>query len=135
MSILENLLASIETLNANVATLAAAMAAGGVATSSAPAAAAAEVTSNKPAASGKGGKGGKATAPAKVEPKYTVEEVAAAAVRVKDEIGTAAAQELIKSAGKADKLKEMKPENFDAFVEAAEALLAEQNEPATSDDL
>jgi hypothetical protein len=129
MSILENLLASIDGLRTDVAALTAALAAGGIA---APAAAAAEVTS-KPAASAKGGKG-KPAAAAKPEPKYTVEEVAAAAVRVKDEIGTAAAQELIKSAGKADKLKEMKPENFDAFVEAAEALLAEQTADAGAGD-
>jgi hypothetical protein len=124
MSILENLLAALEknaaALEANTKAL---TAAGGTA---------AAATSTGKAADTKKTSTTKADKPA--APKYTAEEVKAAAVKVKDAFGQPAAKELIKEAGKADELKSIKPENYDAFVEACEEKLAAGNQPAATDD-
>jgi len=61
-------------------------------------------------------------------PTKTAEEVTEMAVRVKKEKGTDAAKALIKSHGKADELKNVKPENYDALFAACEAALAETAE-------
>jgi len=118
MSILENLLKAIEANTAALEANTKAQAAGGAAAGKAATGGKATTTKDKPAA-----------------PKYSAEEVKAAAVRVKDAFGQPAAKELIKEAGKADELKAIKPENYDAFVEACEAKLAAGEEPQTSDDL
>lgn len=70
-----------------------------------------------------GGKGGSKGATA---PTHTAEEVTEMAVRVKKEKGTDAAKALIKAHGKADELKNVKPENYDALFAACEAALAEE---------
>lgn len=62
--------------------------------------------------------------------KYTAEQVKAAAVKVKDELGTRAAKDLIAKHG-APELAKLKPENYDAFVAEAEELLS----GADDDDL
>lgn len=54
--------------------------------------------------------------------KYTAEEVKAAAVKVKDTLGTAAARDLIKKHG-SDKLEGLKPAVYEAFINDAEALI------------
>jgi hypothetical protein len=77
---------------------------------------------------------GKGKAAETNKPKHTVEEVAAAAVKVKEDLGTAAAQALIKEAGQADKLKEMKPEFYDAFVTACELALSPDGGTAAGED-
>lgn len=119
MSILENLL---EAIKENTAALKAA--GGSAATSTAGKAA----TTTKAAADKKADKA--------AAPKHTAEEVKAAAVSIKDAFGQPAAKELIKSAGKAEELKAIKPENYDAFVEACEAKLAAgTDEVASEDDL
>lgn len=82
----------------------------------------------------KGGKGGK-SAPAEEKPKHNAEQVKAAAVKVKDKLGTSAAKDLIKEVGKADELMKIKPENYDAFVAAAEKALAGADEEEGGDDL
>lgn len=72
----------------------------------------------------------------KVAPKNTVEKVKAAAVKVKEKFGSAAAKELIKTVGLAAELKDIKPENYDAFVDACETQLnAEPAEEQKEDDL
>lgn len=55
--------------------------------------------------------------------KYTAEDVKAAAVKVKEELGTKAAKDLIKDHG-ADELAKLKPAVFADFIEAAGKLLA-----------
>jgi hypothetical protein len=116
MSILENLLKAIE---ANTAAL--------------------EANTKSQAAGGKAATTTKATATKDTKPtapKFSAEEVKAAAVKVKDAFGQPAAKELIKEFGKADELKAIKPENYDAFVEACEKKLAAGEEaPETTDDL
>lgn len=93
----------------------------------------AEVTSTasaaaEPAATTKPAAGTKKTTTKveKIVPKYSVDEVNAAAVAVKEKFNSGAASALIKEHGKADKLKDIKPENYDAFVEACEKELAEE---------
>lgn len=54
--------------------------------------------------------------------KYSAEDVKAAAVKVKEELGTKAAKQLIKDHG-ADELAALKPEKYDAFVDACEKAL------------
>lgn len=115
----------IEALNANTAAI---LGNAGAATT---AATKSEATSTTAAT--KGTKGTKTTKPEVASPKHTVEEVQAAAVAVKDKFGSPAATELIKEHGKAEKLKDIKPENYDAFVEACEAKVAEEAE--AEDDL
>lgn len=73
------------------------------------------------AASGGGGKTDK-----KASPKHTAEEVTAMCVRVKNEIDADTAKKLIKDHGKADALKQVQPENYDALYAACEAALAEK---------
>jgi hypothetical protein len=119
MSILENLLKAIEANTAALEANTKAQAAGGSAGT-------AKATTTKATAT----KETKAAAP-----KYSAEEVKAAAVKVKDAFGQPAAKELIKEAGKADELKAIKPENYDAFVEACEAKLEAGNEQQPGDDL
>lgn len=55
-------------------------------------------------------------------PKYTVEQVKAAAVRLKDEESSEAAKAMIKKHGAAQ-LADLKPAAYDAFVEEITALL------------
>lgn len=126
MSILENLLAALE---ANTAALNAVAAAGGVAGKS-------EVASTAGAATGKpaAGKGKPAAAPKPAAPTHTVEDVQGAAVAVKEKFGSPAATELIKEFGKAEKLKDIKPENYDAFVTAATKRLEAEEEVVAADD-
>ena len=66
--------------------------------------------------------------------KYTAEQVKAAAVKVKDELGTAEAKKLIKSAGKADELAAIKPENYDAFIAACEAAINGEDDGGDGED-
>jgi len=67
--------------------------------------------------------------------KYTVEQVKAAAVKVKDELGTKAAKQLIKDHG-ADELAALKPEAYEDFINACEkALNAEDGNDDDSDSL
>lgn len=68
--------------------------------------------------------GGKADK--KAAPKRTAEEVTALCVRVKNEIDADTAKKLIKDHGKADALKQVQPENYDALAAACEAALAEK---------
>ena len=80
----------------------------------------------------------KAAAPAAAKeepaaPKYTAEQVKAAAVKVKDELGTKTAKQLIADHGAAE-LAKLKPENYEAFVLAAEALLAGDGEDGSDED-
>lgn len=132
MSILENLLAALE---ANTAALNAHTAALKGSSVSAASAGGAE-PEGKPAATTKPAKGGKAAAADKpAAPKNTVEQVKAAAVLVKEKFGSAAAKELIKEVGKAAELKDIKPENYDAFVEACEKKVnATEDESAEDED-
>jgi hypothetical protein len=120
MSILENLLKAIEANTAALEASTKALAAAGTAAAgkAATTTKAATTKADKPAA-----------------PKYSAEEVKAAAVKVKDAFGQPAAKELIKESGKADELKAIKPENYDAFVEACEAKLAAGNDaPENKED-
>lgn len=129
MGLLEQLLAALnantEALNAHTAAL------GGAA--AAPAAAAAAPAADKKPAGGK-----KATAPDKkpeaAQPKHSVEEVKAAAVAVKEKFGSPAAKELIANVGKADELKNIKPENYDAFVKACSDKVSGSEEEAQEED-
>ncbi|MFA7168979.1 MAG: hypothetical protein WC096_08760 [Sphaerochaetaceae bacterium] len=66
--------------------------------------------------------------------KYTAEEVKAAAVKVKSEKGAKVAKQLIKDHG-AEQLADLKPEQFDAFVKACEAVLNGGDEGEEEDDL
>jgi len=125
MSILENLLEALgkhtAALDANTKALAGA-------------GAAAPASTGKGAAAG--GAKGKATTDKTAAPKYSADEVKAAAVKLKDSLGLPAAKEVIKDFGKADELKGIKPENYDAFVEEAERRIKEQEEGGSaSDDL
>jgi hypothetical protein len=121
MSILENLLKAIEANTAALEASTKALAAAGGTAAAGKAATTTKTTTTK------------ADKPA--APKYSAEEVKAAAVKVKDAFGQPAAKELIKESGKADELKAIKPENYDAFVEACEAKLAAGNEaPENKED-
>lgn len=73
------------------------------------------------ASGGKADKGDK-----KAAPKHSAEEVTALCVRVKNEIDADTAKKLIKDHGKADALKQVQPENYDALAAACEAALAEK---------
>jgi hypothetical protein len=75
-------------------------------------------------ATGGAASGGKADK--KAAPKHTAEEVTALCVRVKNEIDADTAKKLIKDHGKADALKQVQPENYDALAAACEAALAEK---------
>lgn len=69
------------------------------------------------------GKGGRGRAAAKTEgPKYTAEDVKAAAVKVKEELGTKAAKDLIKKHG-ADELAKLKPDTYADFIADCEKAL------------
>lgn len=76
-------------------------------------------------AAGGAAAGGKA-ADKKAAPKHTAEEVTTMCVRVKNEIDADTAKKLIKDHGKADALKQVQPENYDALHAACEAALAEK---------
>jgi hypothetical protein len=77
-------------------------------------------------AAGGGASGGGKAADKKAAPKRTAEEVTALCVRVKNEIDADTAKKLIKDHGKADALKQVQPENYDALAAACEAALAEK---------
>lgn len=123
--ILENLLAAFE---ANTAALNAHTAALGGKSEVASAVAA------KPAAAA-AAKGKPAAAPKPAAPKHTIEDVQGAAVAVKEKFGSPAATELIKEFGKAEKLKEIKPENYDAFVAAATTRLEAEDEVQAEEEI
>lgn len=105
MSLEQNIIALTEALTANTA----ALLGGG------KPAAAGKATTEK-AAAGK-------TAAAKTS-KYTEQDVKDAAVKIVDAQGKPAAKKLIKDAGKADAMADIKPENREAFIDACEAALA-----------
>lgn len=65
--------------------------------------------------------------------KYTAEQVKAAAVKVKEELGTKVAKQLISDHG-AEELAKLKPENYDAFVEACERELNGDDDGKGKDD-
>jgi len=69
------------------------------------------------------------------KPKYTFEQAKAAAVKVKDTLGAKVAKELIKTAGKAAELAELKPENYGALIAACEKALKEADESSDDDAL
>lgn len=73
-----------------------------------------------------GGASGGGKADKKAAPKHSAEEVTAMCVRVKNEIDADTAKKLIKDHGKADSLKQVQPENYDALYAACEAALAEK---------
>lgn len=83
-----------------------------------------------PAASGKPGK----TSPAEKTSKFTPEQVKAAAVKVKDKLGTGEAKRLIKEVGKADELMKIEVGNYDAFIAACEKAVAAAEEPEDGGD-
>lgn len=66
------------------------------------------------------------------KPKYTADDVKAAAVKVKEELGTKAAKDLIKDHG-ADELAKLKPAVFADFIEAAGKLLAGDDDGGDDD--
>jgi hypothetical protein len=92
-------------------------------------------------------KGGAAAAPAATGkpagkaavskgPKNTPETVAAAAARVKAELSKEAAVYLIANVGKAEKLAQIQPSEYDAFVAACEkAIEAGEVEGMEADDM
>lgn len=65
--------------------------------------------------------------------KYTAEQVKAAAVKVKEDLGTKVAKQLIADHG-AEELAKLKPENYDAFVEACEKALNAGDDDGNDDD-
>jgi hypothetical protein len=65
--------------------------------------------------------------------KYTTEQVKAAAVKVKDELGTKAAKDLIKKHG-ADELAKLEPEAYGAFIADCEKALKEAEEAKAGGD-
>lgn len=88
---------------------------------------------------GKGGKGGRGRGKGNKDTedtgsKFTVEQVKAAAVKVKDELGTATAKKLIKKAGKADQLADIETENYGAFIKACEDALNADDGDGDADD-
>jgi hypothetical protein len=68
------------------------------------------------------GTAGAATAGAKTDkpPKQTIEDVTAAAAKVKVAMSADAAKFLIKTVGKAEKMLQIKPPQFAAFIAACE---------------
>lgn len=67
--------------------------------------------------------------------KYTAEDVKAAAVKVKDELGTKAAKQLIKDHG-ADELAALKQAAYEDFIKACEkALNGDEGDDEGKDDL
>lgn len=126
MSIEQTLAALTAAIEANTAAI---LASSTNAPAEAPAAAKEE---SKPAPRTR--KAAPAAAKEEVAPKYTAEQVKAAAVKVKNEKGTKVAKDLIAEHGAAE-LAKLKPENYEAFVLAAEALLAgEDDESVDGDD-
>lgn len=94
-------------------------------------AAAGKPTTTAAATAGKGGKGGKPTPAAS---KYTLDQVKAAIVKLRDAQGTPAAKEVITEVGLADKMDNIKPENFDAVIAAVETRLSDDGADEGSDD-
>lgn len=77
-----------------------------------------------PAASGgKGGKGSKGGEPETV--KVTQEMVNAALIKIKDDFGMSEAKSIIKEVGKAEKMAEIKPAQYQAVFDAANKKHAE----------
>jgi hypothetical protein len=124
MSLEQVIQANTDAINALIATLK-----GGVPAAGAAATETTATTTDKP-------KRGRPSAADKAkeadQPKNNAETVKAAAVRVKDTLGTKAAKELIKKHG-AEELAKLKPEAYDAFVADAEEMLKPE-EPAGDDD-
>lgn len=89
----------------------------------------------KAAETGKTADAGKATsnkAAGSKAPARTADEAKAAAFKVRDAISPAAAQKLISDVGKAPKLGEVKPENFNALIEACEKAVADHEAAAAA---
>lgn len=70
-------------------------------------------------------KADKPKAEKKDEPKITQDQVNAALIKLKDDFGMEHAKEIIKSAGKAEKMAEIKPAQYQAVHDAAVAKHAE----------
>lgn len=66
--------------------------------------------------------------------KYTAEDVKAAAVKVKDELGTKVAKQLIADHG-ADELAKLKPAVYEDFINACEKALNGDDDGDDKDDL
>ena len=66
--------------------------------------------------------------------KYSAEDVKAAAVKVKDELGTKVAKQIIKDHG-ADELAALKPAVYEDFINACEKALNGEDEDAGGDSL
>lgn len=66
-------------------------------------------------------------------PKYTAEDVKAAAVKVKEELGTKTAKDLIKKHG-ADELAKLKPDAYADFIADCEKALKGEDGGAGDDD-
>lgn len=64
----------------------------------------------------------------KEEPKITQEQVNAALIKIKDDFSMDEAKAIIKSAGKVDKMADIKPANYQAVYDAAVARHAELTE-------
>lgn len=98
-------------------------------------------TSGKAATNDDAGDGGKATtgrgrgrsAPKDDKPKHTAEDVKAAAVKVKEELGTKEAKALIKKHG-ADELAKLKPEVYSDFIADCEKALNGGDDEGGGDD-
>lgn len=68
------------------------------------------------------------------KPKFTADDVKAAAVKIKEEKGTPAAKKLIAQYGE-DGLASIEPKDYAAFIEAAEKLLKGEDDKGGEDDL
>lgn len=99
----------------------------------------AALNANTAALSGKGGGGGgEAARPAskpaaKKGPKADLETVVKKAGELAETKGKAQAKALVDSFGAA-KSRDLKPDSWDAFIEAADALLSSDDTPAAEDD-
>lgn len=69
-----------------------------------------------------------------VKSKYTLDQVKAAIVKVRETQGTPAAKAIIGDAGQSDKMDNIDPANFEAVIKACEKALAEDGEPADDND-
>jgi len=81
------------------------------------------------------GKKGAATEEKTATTKYTAEQVKAAAVKVKGELGTKKAKQIIADHG-AEELAALKPEKYESFIKACEkALKGDEDEDGGDGDL
>jgi hypothetical protein len=83
----------------------------------------------------KGGSGGGAAGTsAGKPPAITFEQIKARVVEVKDQKGKPAAQNIIKTVGKANELASIKPAQFAAVMKACEDILNEDTTTETTDE-